>query len=179
MDVLKRRLRINSIYTRSDGDGLTTCHVTYYSQLNNFGKTWASRRNIWNASATPSEIKREWYVCMYVEYTSNCSRNCDIIVHVCLHLLFHRKPQDNGEYHHIHACRRLLAALASGFSYSFIILLLIKTFLSYNPFTILRICRQYLHPSSSSSAHYSPHPLQLLAISIFGYSHPDPDRRTA
>jgi hypothetical protein len=34
----------------------------------NFSKTWASRRNIWEASATPSGIKRKWYVCMYVWY---------------------------------------------------------------------------------------------------------------
>jgi hypothetical protein len=27
---------------------------------------WVSRRNIWDVSAIPSEIKREWYVCMYV-----------------------------------------------------------------------------------------------------------------
>jgi hypothetical protein len=25
-----------------------------------------SRRNIWDASATPSGMEREWYVCMYV-----------------------------------------------------------------------------------------------------------------
>jgi hypothetical protein len=34
----------------------------------NFGKTWLSLRNIWDTSATPSGIKREWYVyvCIYV-----------------------------------------------------------------------------------------------------------------
>jgi hypothetical protein len=36
---------------------------TYHS--NNFGKTWVSRRNISDTSATSLEIKREWYVCMY------------------------------------------------------------------------------------------------------------------
>jgi hypothetical protein len=34
----------------------------------NFGKTWASRSNIWVASAAPSGIKREWYVCMHVKW---------------------------------------------------------------------------------------------------------------
>jgi hypothetical protein len=29
------------------------------------GKAWASRRHIWDASATPSGIKRERYVCIY------------------------------------------------------------------------------------------------------------------
>jgi hypothetical protein len=33
--------------------------------ITKFGKTWVSRRNIWDTSATPSGIKREWYVCMY------------------------------------------------------------------------------------------------------------------
>jgi hypothetical protein len=27
---------------------------------NNFGKMWTSRRNFWDPSAVPSEIKREW-----------------------------------------------------------------------------------------------------------------------
>jgi hypothetical protein len=35
------------------------------SQLTHFGKTWLSRRNIGDTSATPLGIKREWYVCMY------------------------------------------------------------------------------------------------------------------
>jgi hypothetical protein len=30
--------------------------------LANFSKIWVSRRNIWNTSASPSGIKREWYV---------------------------------------------------------------------------------------------------------------------
>jgi hypothetical protein len=30
----------------------------------NFGKTWVSRRNIGDTSATPLGIKREWYVCI-------------------------------------------------------------------------------------------------------------------
>jgi hypothetical protein len=34
--------------------------------LSNFGKTWASRRNICNASAIISGIKREWYVYTYL-----------------------------------------------------------------------------------------------------------------
>jgi hypothetical protein len=34
-----------------------------------FGKTWASWRNFWDASATPSGIKHECYVCMYVDTT--------------------------------------------------------------------------------------------------------------
>jgi hypothetical protein len=38
----------------------------YSSQLSNFGKTWASRSNICDASATPPGIKRDCYVCMYV-----------------------------------------------------------------------------------------------------------------
>jgi hypothetical protein len=33
--------------------------------ITNFGKTWASRTNIWDASAGK---KREWYVCMYIMY---------------------------------------------------------------------------------------------------------------
>jgi hypothetical protein len=33
-------------------------------------KTWASGRNIRDASATPSGVKREWYVCMYVSIAS-------------------------------------------------------------------------------------------------------------
>jgi hypothetical protein len=33
--------------------------------ITNFGKTWVSRRNIWDTSATPSGIKREWYVCIH------------------------------------------------------------------------------------------------------------------
>jgi hypothetical protein len=41
--------------------------------LNNFGKTWAFG-NIRNASATPSGIKREWYVCMYGMYVVLVSR---------------------------------------------------------------------------------------------------------
>jgi hypothetical protein len=40
--------------------------VGWWWWWSSFGKTWASRRNIWDASATPSEIKREWYECMYV-----------------------------------------------------------------------------------------------------------------
>jgi hypothetical protein len=51
---------------RSDGDSFTTCHVCSIL-INNFGNAWASRKNILDASATPSGIKREWYVCMYVE----------------------------------------------------------------------------------------------------------------
>jgi hypothetical protein len=31
----------------------------------NFGKTWVSRRNVWDVSADPSGIKRKQYVCMY------------------------------------------------------------------------------------------------------------------
>jgi hypothetical protein len=38
-------------------------HYIVFLIANNFGKTWASRRKIWDASATPSGIKREWYVC--------------------------------------------------------------------------------------------------------------------
>jgi hypothetical protein len=30
-----------------------------------FGKKWAPRRNIWDASVIPSGIDCEWYVCMY------------------------------------------------------------------------------------------------------------------
>jgi hypothetical protein len=30
-----------------------------------FDKTWASRSNIWDSSATPSGIKRAWYVCIF------------------------------------------------------------------------------------------------------------------
>jgi hypothetical protein len=36
--------------------------LQYSSYLNNFGKTWTSWKNIWDALATPSGIKREWYV---------------------------------------------------------------------------------------------------------------------
>jgi hypothetical protein len=32
--------------------------------LSNFGKTWASPSDICDASAAPSGIKHEWYVCM-------------------------------------------------------------------------------------------------------------------
>jgi hypothetical protein len=37
----------------------------YPSELSHFGKTQASRKNVWDASI-PTGIKREWYVCMYV-----------------------------------------------------------------------------------------------------------------
>jgi hypothetical protein len=33
--------------------------------VSKFGKTWASQKKIWYASATLSGIKHEWYVCMY------------------------------------------------------------------------------------------------------------------
>jgi hypothetical protein len=36
-----------------------------------FGKMWASRKNISDASATPSGIKREWYVCMFMIIEEN------------------------------------------------------------------------------------------------------------
>jgi hypothetical protein len=48
---------------RSDGDRLTTCHVRYSTQLSNFGKTWVSRSNIWDASATDDKA---WVLGMYV-----------------------------------------------------------------------------------------------------------------
>jgi hypothetical protein len=38
----------------------------------NFGKTWVFRRYIWDTSATPSGIKREWYVCMYEIILCGC-----------------------------------------------------------------------------------------------------------
>jgi hypothetical protein len=40
--------------------------AVFFIMANNFGKTWVSRRNVCCASATPSGIKREWYVkCEY------------------------------------------------------------------------------------------------------------------
>jgi DNA modification methylase len=36
-----------------------------YSSYLSHGKMWASRKNIWDASASPSGIKRGWYICMY------------------------------------------------------------------------------------------------------------------
>jgi hypothetical protein len=60
-------------------------HVLYIPSswsLNNFGKTWASGKNIRDASATPSGIKRE-YVCMYKKsLTRNfCSVKHQILPH--------------------------------------------------------------------------------------------------
>jgi hypothetical protein len=57
------RLRINSTYTWDKLRWTYTLSAVFL-KLSNFGKTWASRRNIWDASATPSGIKREWYVCI-------------------------------------------------------------------------------------------------------------------
>jgi hypothetical protein len=38
----------------------------YIQILNNFGKTWASRESVWDASATPSGIERERYLFYYL-----------------------------------------------------------------------------------------------------------------
>jgi hypothetical protein len=39
--------------------------VQWSSYLTNFDKTWVFWRNIRDTSATPSGIKREWYVCIF------------------------------------------------------------------------------------------------------------------
>jgi hypothetical protein len=45
---------------------LTTCHVSsIFSLLSNYVKMWASWRNIWDVSAAPSGMKREWYVWLF------------------------------------------------------------------------------------------------------------------
>jgi hypothetical protein len=43
---------------RSNSEGLTNCSINFFSI---FGNMWVSRRNIWDASTTRSEITREWF----------------------------------------------------------------------------------------------------------------------
>jgi hypothetical protein len=45
--------------------GLQSVTSVVFLVVNNFGKMWVSWRNIRGVFATPSGIKREWYVCMY------------------------------------------------------------------------------------------------------------------
>jgi hypothetical protein len=52
--------------------GLPPVTSAVFLIANYFGKTWVSRRNIWDTSATPSGIKGEWYV--YVCYYACTSK---------------------------------------------------------------------------------------------------------
>jgi hypothetical protein len=45
--------------------GLPPVTSAVFLIASNFGEMCVSRRNIWDVSATPSGMKREWYVCMY------------------------------------------------------------------------------------------------------------------
>jgi hypothetical protein len=44
--------------------GLLPLVMTAVFLTANFGKTWASRSNVWDACVTPLGIKRAWNVCI-------------------------------------------------------------------------------------------------------------------
>jgi hypothetical protein len=44
-----------------------------------FGKTWASRTNIWDTSANPSGIKREWYI--HTTYVGEVDVQCCLVLY--------------------------------------------------------------------------------------------------
>jgi hypothetical protein len=70
----KDDLRINSIYIWDRRRwAYHLSRLQYYLCLNNFGKTWVSRRSVWVASAAPSRIKRERYVCICMNFPNECS----------------------------------------------------------------------------------------------------------
>jgi hypothetical protein len=64
---------VRSPFTTSMEGRVLAYHLSrlqYSSQLSNFGKKWAFRSNICDASVTPSGVKLEWYVSMYVFNTN-------------------------------------------------------------------------------------------------------------
>jgi hypothetical protein len=76
--------------------GLLPVTSAVFLMLNNFGKSWASRRNIWDVSATPTRIKRRWYVCMYVTSDPPRLHTCAMLIQKCfsiiLCILYSYKP---------------------------------------------------------------------------------------